>query len=76
MTEPITLELALHIDNENHSSIAVSEDGDVAKMKWLPRTKIEYREIGCRFVKSPGGIRRQVIEITMPAWLAVDRGLA
>jgi hypothetical protein len=58
--------LRLCVDRPGSGSIAVVRAGDDrgAPLIWLPRKSIQYRAIG-------GGL----VEVTMPEWLALDRGL-
>lgn len=56
------LELQLH--HETDRAILVSDDGDAANGVWLPKSVIEFEKIG----------KGRVI-VTLPEWLAVERGL-
>lgn len=61
MTDRERIELCLEIKRESDRSILVS-DGDVEA--WLPKSQLDYDG-------EPG----QTVNIEMPEWLAVDRGL-
>lgn len=49
---------------EKPLAIAVSEAGGKAPWIWLPRSEIQYEKI-------TGGM----VKVTMPEWLAVEKGL-
>lgn len=49
---------------ETERAICVSEDGGKNR-KWLPKSQIEYTVLASKEV-----------EVTMPAWLAADKGFA
>jgi hypothetical protein len=59
----ITLELVIHRRTDH--AYLVSDDGEEKNGKWLPR-----REVTC--VRRP---RSTIVDVTMPEWLAIDRGL-
>ena len=50
---------------ETEKAILVSATGDKADAEWLPLSQIEIETIG------KGG----VFEVTMPEWLAMEKGL-
>lgn len=52
----------LHVETD--MAILFSEDGDKDSAVWLPKSQIEYSEKG-----------RGRCEVTLPEWLAVDKGL-
>lgn len=56
-------DLTLQLHHQTPDAILVSDDGDRDKAKWLPKSQIEYTE------KEKG-----IVEVTMPEWLAVDKG--
>jgi hypothetical protein len=58
----------MELISETQDAILV-RDGDHDEGVWLPRSKIEWERA------SPMYRRPQIIEITMPEWLATDRGL-
>jgi len=45
-------------------AILVSSDGEIEKAVWLPKSQIEFEG-------EPGA----VAEVTLPEWLAIERGL-
>lgn len=80
VTESCELELVLHYDNDVKGSIQVSVDGDTSKAFWLPKSEIEFREVGRNAPATttagnpvPGGL--PVVICNLPEWLAKDRGL-
>lgn len=64
--DPVVLEMQLLTMTE--SAVLVS-DGDHEDGVWLPRSKIEWER------KSPIFRKPEIIELTIPEWLAKDRGL-
>lgn len=74
MAESVTRELALH--REPAVSIIVSRDGDHDAAKALPRSQISFRALPGKWTESSRGLKLQIVEVTMPEWLAIDRGLA
>lgn len=59
-------ELILHMHSRTEKAILVSDDGDRAKAVWLPLSQIQFDETR---LKLPAVI------VTLPEWLAVDKGL-
>lgn len=57
----IDIELKLHHETEKAILVSVYEDSNRV---WLPKSQIE-------FVLKPKGI----VEVTLPEWLATDKGL-
>lgn len=64
--DPVVMTMELLTTTE--SAICV-RDGDHDEGVWLPRSKVEWER------KSPMYRRPMIIEITLPEWLAMDRGL-
>lgn len=68
--------MALHYDTGK--AVLVSETGEEAKAVWLPKSKIEILDGGkkCTGVDKRG---REIvvphIEVTVPEWLAKEKGL-
>ena len=58
-------EMHLHVETEN--AILVSHDGDKDKAVWLPKSQVE-------FATSVRGFS-QVVIVTLPEWLAKEKGL-
>jgi|JI9StandDraft_1071089.scaffolds.fasta_scaffold875472_2 hypothetical protein len=62
------LDLTMQLHAETNGAILVSDDGDKAGAVWLPKSQIEY-EVRER------GSGAALVEVTMPEWLALDKGL-
>jgi hypothetical protein len=62
----IDIECTLHADPSGALAILVSDDGDEDNAVWLPRSQIEYDRNACR---------GEIITVTMPEWLATDKGI-
>jgi hypothetical protein len=62
----IDVEVTLHADPASALAILVSDDGDEDNAVWLPRSQIEYDRNACV---------GDIITVTMPGWLATDKGL-
>ena len=60
------LDLTMQRHAETEKAILVSDDGDKAKAVWLPKAQIEI---------APTESQKQVVIITLPDWLAIERGL-
>ena len=56
--------VACHIHHTTERAVLVSDDGDVERACWLPLSQVEIE------MKRP-----PIAEITMPEWLAKERGL-
>lgn len=67
----VTLTLALHYDAGK--SIYVSETGDEKRKVNLPKSQIKYEATG-KHTSEPGKPKYAICDITMPEWLAKDRG--
>jgi hypothetical protein len=67
----VDLDLILHNDNSDKDAIAVSERKNTPfeNWKWLPRSQIEYLATGFGVNGSP------LVRVTLPEWLARDKGL-
>jgi hypothetical protein len=65
--DTIEISVMLHADPESALAILVSDDGEEEHAVWLPRSQIEY---DC----NPKNIGRE-ITVTLPEWLAADKGL-
>lgn len=60
----VDVTVQIHHRPTNGRAILVSDDGDVKRAVWLPLSQIEI-EI----------IRGDTAEVTMPEWLAQEKGL-
>ena len=69
----VDLNVIHHIDKDRPLAILVSF-GDRAKAVWLPRSKVEWTEVAAPERKLRGMIDQQ-IKMTLPEWLARDKGL-
>lgn len=58
------IDLTLQLHHRTERAILVSDDGDRDKAAWLPLAQVEVQS-------QPRGI----VVVTMPEWLAIDRGL-
>lgn len=63
------VDLMLHQHAETSLAILVSDDGVEKSAVWLPKSQIEISV-------APGtGASRNVVLVTLPSWLATDKGL-
>lgn len=69
----VDLNMVRHVDKDRLSAILVSF-GDRAKAVWLPRSQIEILEIAAPNRKLRGMLD-QSVKITLPNWLAEEKGL-
>lgn len=60
----VVVDVTVQLHHETEKAILVSDDGDRDKAVWLPRSQIEIEE-------KRGG----VVVVTLPTWLAKDKGL-
>lgn len=58
-------DITVQLHQETQRAILVSDDGDLEKTVWLPKSQVEFAE-------KPGS---DVIEVTLPEWLAIERKL-
>jgi hypothetical protein len=58
------VDLTLQLVQQTERAILVSEDGDPDKAVWLPKSQVEFEEV------RPG-----IADVTLPEWLATERGL-
>lgn len=63
MSERLT-DVSVMLHHETEKAILVSDDGEKSKAIWLPKSQVE-------FVHK----QRGMIEVTLPEWLATDKGL-
>lgn len=59
------VDLMLYVHAETERAVRVSDDGDLAKSVWLPKSQCEVD-----YTKQPG-----VAVVTVPEWLATKEGL-
>jgi hypothetical protein len=58
------IDITMQLHAETEKAVLVSDDGDKAKAIWLPLSQVEIE-------RKDGGI----VVVTMPEWLATQRGL-
>lgn len=58
------IDVTVQLHHETERAILVSDDGDREKATWIPLSQ-------CEILKRPNGIAI----VTMPEWLALDKGL-
>lgn len=58
------IELTLQLHHETDLAIRVSDDGEDKNAVWLPLSKIEI-------TRKP----RNIVVVTVPEWLAMEKGL-
>ena len=59
-----TISMTVFEHTQTRKAILVSEDGDEDNAAWIPLSQ-------CEIVR----LSEEVVEITMPEWLAIDKGL-
>jgi hypothetical protein len=69
----IDLNMVRHVDKDRPAAVLVSF-GDRTKAVWLPRSQIEILELAAPIRKLRGMID-QSVRITLPNWLAEEKGL-
>jgi len=57
-------DITVQLHQETERAILVSDDGETDNAVWLPKSQVEF------VTKSAG-----IIEVTLPEWLATERGL-
>ncbi|MCF3934325.1 hypothetical protein L1787_12990 [Acuticoccus sp. M5D2P5] len=65
MSAPELINIIVQIHAITERAVLVSDDGEEAGATWLPLSHIELENRA-----------RGVAEITLPEWLAIERGLA
>lgn len=72
------LTMCLHAESKkgqkDQGAIRVSSDGDDAKAQWLPKSQCEFALTGRR-QRSQQGIGVEVVTVTLPEWMAREKGL-
>jgi hypothetical protein len=78
------LDLTMTLHHQTDGAVLVSETGEEKKAVWLPKSKIEIEFFGA-FIetgKTVNGVMRSgqvvmlpMIVVTLPEWLAIDKGL-
>jgi hypothetical protein len=74
----IDLTLCLHAESKGgqkeQGAIRVSSDGDDAKAQWLPKSQVEFSLTGKR-QRSKQGPGVEIVTVTLPEWMAKEKGL-
>jgi hypothetical protein len=70
------LTLCLHAETEK--AILVSETGDAAKTKWIPKSQCEVERTDkfASINNQVGAKKYPIVIVTMPEWLAINKELA
>lgn len=63
MSKELT-DIMMHLHYQTANAIMVSDDGDKEKAIWLPKSQVEFTEP-----------KNNITEVTMPTWLAKEKGL-
>ena len=58
------IDMALQLHARTERAVLVSDDGDKEKAVWLPLSQVEVLPL-----------KHGTIAVTMPEWLALDKGL-
>lgn len=58
------IDLTMQMHHQTADAVLVSDDGNSKKAVWLPKSQVEI-EI----------VRGDIVEVTMPEWLAEEKGL-
>jgi len=58
-------DVTVQLHHETPRAILVSDDGDSEKAVWLPLSQIEFEKTS----------KPSIITVTLPVWLAKERGL-
>lgn len=58
------LDISVQLHHETDKAILVSDDGDRDKAVWLPKSQVELEHTSDR-----------IVTVTLPEWLAHDKGL-
>lgn len=64
MSKSDLVDLTMQLHAETAKAIRVSDDGDDKKAVWLPLSQVEIER------KAKG-----IVIVTLPEWLAIDKGL-
>jgi hypothetical protein len=63
MSKKQLCDLELHLHAETNKAILVSNYGVAENAVWVPKSQCEFE------------IKNNLVEVTMPEWLAIDKGL-
>ena len=59
------IEIAVQLHAESERAVRVSDDGESNNAVWIPKSQIEAQQ----------DLGNGVIELSLPEWLALDKGL-
>lgn len=73
------LDLTLVLHHQTEKALLVSADGNEKRAAWLPKSQIEFVPTGTYVegVKKVDGLPKKfvVVAVTLPDWLAAQKGL-
>ena len=64
MAEARLTDITVRLVQTTDRAILVNDSDDIDKAVWLPKSQIEFEEKG-----------GDIVEVTLPEWLAIERGL-
>ena len=67
MTKSDIIDIVMHLHAETANAIKVSDNGDAKSAVWLPKSQVEFE---VTFDKTGGNVC-----VTLPEWLAIEKGL-
>jgi hypothetical protein len=74
----VDVTMCLHAESKRgqkeQGAIRVSNDGDDTKAQWLPKSQCEFSLTGRR-QRSKQGPGVEIVTVTLPEWLAKEKGL-
>jgi hypothetical protein len=63
------IDVTVHLHAETEKAIRVSDDGINSHGVWLPKSQVEYEKVYSEQKLS------NIFEVTLPEWLAKEKGL-
>ena len=78
MSSKTLTDLTVCLHAETPKAILVSDDGEPSHAHWIPKSQCEYANTG-KFSYEGGRIGAKkfpVVVVTLPEWLAINKGLA
>jgi len=74
----VDITVCLHAESKKGmketGAIRISNDGDDTKAQWLPKSQVEFSLTGKR-QRSKQGPGVEIVTVTLPEWLAKEKGL-
>ncbi len=58
------IDISVFLHHETQGAVLVSDDGELQKAKWIPKSQ-------CEIERQPGG----TVILTLPEWLAIEKEL-